>query len=81
MVINKHDKIFVTSDTATIVKELEIEHPAAKLLVLASERQEQEVGDGTNFVISLGGELLMGAQQLLDIGLHASEILKVLIFF
>ena len=39
MVIDKHDKIYITSDTASIVKELEIEHPAAKILVMASERQ------------------------------------------
>jgi T-complex protein 1 subunit theta len=41
MVIDQHDKLFVTSDAATIVKELDIVHPAAKMLVLASQMQEQ----------------------------------------
>tara|TARA_R110002050_G_scaffold116481_3_gene232936 strand:+ start:787 stop:1014 length:228 start_codon:yes stop_codon:yes gene_type:complete len=39
MVIDRHDKIYVTSDAATIVRELEIEHPAAKILVFAAQRQ------------------------------------------
>ncbi len=48
MVINHLDKLFVTSDAATIVKELEVAHPAAKLVVLAAQAQEAEIGDGTN---------------------------------
>lgn len=58
MVINRHDKVFVTSDAATIMAELEVEHPAAKLLCLASEMQQQEIGDGSNAVLVLAGELL-----------------------
>ena len=50
MVINHLDKLFVTSDTATIVTELEVEHPAAKLLVIAAKAQEAEIGDATNLV-------------------------------
>ena len=50
MVINHLDKLFVTSDAATIVKELEIAHPAARLVVLAAQAQEAEIGDGTNLV-------------------------------
>ena len=50
LVVNHLEKIIVTSDCATIVKELEVQHPAAKLLVLAAEMQEQEYGDNTNFV-------------------------------
>ena len=53
MVINHLDKLFVTSDTATIVTELEVEHPAAKLLVMAAKAQEAEIGDATNLVLSL----------------------------
>ena len=44
LVVNQLDKIFITSDTATIVKEMEVVHPAAKLLVEAAQKQEQEVG-------------------------------------
>ncbi len=50
LVLNHLEKIIVTSDCATILKELEIQHPAAKMLVLASEMQESEYGDQTNFV-------------------------------
>lgn len=58
MIINHLDRLFVTSDAGTIINELEVEHPAAKLCVLASQQQEHEVGDGTNFVIILAGMLL-----------------------
>lgn len=67
MVINHLEKLFVTSDAATIIKELEVEHPAAKLMVLASEMQEAEVGDGTNFVIIFSGALLEAAEELLRV--------------
>ena len=52
LVVNHLEKIIVTSDCATILKELEVQHPAAKMLVMASEMQEQEYGDNTNFVSS-----------------------------
>eukprot|EP01103_Thecamoeba_quadrilineata_P012180 TRINITY_DN3077_c0_g1_i1.p1 TRINITY_DN3077_c0_g1~~TRINITY_DN3077_c0_g1_i1.p1 ORF type:complete len:415 (+),score=84.59 TRINITY_DN3077_c0_g1_i1:144-1247(+) len=76
MVINRNDKLFVTSDAATIVKELEVVHPAAKMIVMASEMQEQEVGDGTNLVIILAGELLLQAESLIRTGLHPSEVIS-----
>jgi len=50
LVVNHLEKIIVSSDCATIVKELEVQHPAAKMLVLAAEMQETEYGDNTNFV-------------------------------
>jgi T-complex protein 1 subunit theta len=75
MVINQHDKLFVTNDAATIIKELDVIHPAAKLVVMASEMQEQECGDGTNFVVSFAGELLVQADSLIRMGLHPSEII------
>ena len=75
MVINHLEKLFITNDSATIVKELEVQHPAAKLLVMASKMQEAEVGDGTNFVVVLAGELLVLAEDLLKNGLHCSEII------
>ncbi|XP_015520463.1 T-complex protein 1 subunit theta [Neodiprion lecontei] len=76
MVINHIEKLFVTSDAATIIKELEVEHPAAKLMVLASEMQEAEVGDGTNFVIIFAGALLEAAEELLRLGVTTSEIVE-----
>lgn len=76
MVINHLDKLFVTNDAATIMKELEIVHPAAKLLVLASKQQEAEMGDNTNFVIVFAGELLKNAEGLLKLGLKPTEIVE-----
>ncbi|XP_031826971.1 chaperonin containing TCP1 subunit 8 [Nomia melanderi] len=75
MVINHIEKLFVTNDAATIINELEVEHPAAKLLVLASKMQEAEVGDGTNFVIIFAGALLTAAEELLRLGVNISEII------
>lgn len=74
MVINHIEKLFVTSDAGTIIRELDVEHPAAKLMVLAAQMMEQEVGDGTNFVIIFCGALLEGAEELLRMGLTPSEI-------
>ncbi|AES75229.2 putative T-complex protein 1, theta subunit [Medicago truncatula] len=75
MVINHLDKLFVTNDAATIVNELEVQHPAAKILVLASKAQQEEIGDGANLTISFAGELLQGAEELIRMGLHPSEII------
>jgi len=75
MVINHLDKLFVTSDAATIIKESDIHHPAAKMIAMAAKMQENECGDGSNFVISFAGELMFQAQSLLQMGLHPSEIL------
>lgn len=76
MVINHLDKLFVTNDAATIVNELEIQHPAAKLLVLAAKAQQEEIGDGANLTISFAGELLQNAEELIRMGLHPSEIIS-----
>ncbi|KAK9671679.1 hypothetical protein RND81_12G047400 [Saponaria officinalis] len=74
LVINHLNKQFVTSDAATIVSELEVQHPAAKILVLAGKAQQDEIGDGANLTISFAGELLRGAEELIRMGLHPSEI-------
>ncbi|XP_003705377.1 chaperonin containing TCP1 subunit 8 [Megachile rotundata] len=76
MIINHIEKLFVTSDAATIINELEVEHPAANLIVLASKMQEAEVGDGTNFVIIFAGALLEAAEELLHLGITTSEIVE-----
>lgn len=76
MVINHLDKLFVTNDAATIVNELEVQHPAAKILVLAGKAQQEEIGDGANLTISFAGELLQGAEELIRMGLHPSEIIS-----
>lgn len=76
LVVNHLDKTIVTSDGATIVRELEVMHPAAKMVVMASQMQEQEAGDGTSLVVTLTGELLKLAAELLREGLHTAEILE-----
>lgn len=50
IVINHLDKTFVTSDATVMINELEVQHPAAKLVVFAAKSQETEIGDGTNMV-------------------------------
>lgn len=52
IVINHLEKTFVTSDATVMVNELEVQHPAAKLVVYAAKSQENEIGDGTNMVCS-----------------------------
>eukprot|EP00753_Platysulcus_tardus_P015460 PLAT5019.4.p2 GENE.PLAT5019.4~~PLAT5019.4.p2 ORF type:complete len:539 (-),score=319.74 PLAT5019.4:152-1768(-) len=74
LVINHLDKLIVTNDAATIVKELEVMHPAAKIVVMGAAAQEEECGDGTNLVATLAGELLTQADSLLRLGLHPSEV-------
>jgi len=76
IVINHLQKMILTSDAATILRELEVVHPAAKLVVMASQQQEAEMGDGTNMVIVFAGELLKMAEGLLRLGLHPSEIVQ-----
>lgn len=75
MVINHLDRLFVTSDAATIIKESDVNHPAARMVAQAIKMQENECGDGTNFILCFAGELMVQAQSLLQMGLHPSEIL------
>lgn len=74
MVINHLERLFVTSDASTIVTELEVQHPAAKLLVMAAKAQEAEIGDGTNLVLTLAGEMMNNAEGLLRDGLNTTEV-------
>ncbi|KAI6858043.1 T-complex protein 1, partial [Hortaea werneckii] len=76
IVINHLQKMILTNDAATILRELEVVHPAAKLLVMASQQQEAEMGDATNMVMILAGELLKKAEDLLRMGLKTSEIVQ-----
>ncbi|KAK9125580.1 hypothetical protein Scep_014426 [Stephania cephalantha] len=76
MVINHLDKLFVTNDAATIVNELEVQHPAAKILVLAGKAQQEEIGDGANLTISLLGNSSKMQRNLLG---QASTQVKSLV--
>lgn len=75
MVVNHIDKIFVTSDSTTILKESEINHPAAKLIAMAAKMQKEDWGDSTNYVVTLAGELLTQGELLIKSGLHPSAII------
>jgi T-complex protein 1 subunit theta len=74
LVINHLGKAVLTSDAATILAQLDVVHPAAKLLVLASRQQEAEMGDATNLVVVFAGELLRKAEGLLRLGLATADI-------
>ncbi|XP_029648321.1 T-complex protein 1 subunit theta [Octopus sinensis] len=76
MIINHIEKLFVTNDAATILNELSVQHPAAKMLVMASQQQEQECGDGTNAVLILAGSFLEHAEELLRMGLSVPEVIE-----
>lgn len=76
IIVNKHGRTFVTNDAATMINELEIVHPAVKVLIMASKQQEFEMGDNTNLVIILAGEFLNIAEKLLNLGLSVSEIVQ-----
>merc|ERR1711988_1270229 len=76
LIINHLEKLIVTADSATILKEMEVQHPAAKMLVLAAHMQEQEIGDGTNLVVTFGGEALHQAEELVRKGLKPAEIIS-----
>lgn len=74
LVINSLDKLIVTSNAGAVLKELEIEHPAAKLILYAAEQQDSEYGDGTNTVIILTSELLSLSESLIKMGVRPSVI-------
>merc|ERR1719245_534327 len=76
IIVNHIEKLFVTNDAATIIREMEVQHPAAKMIVLASMQQEEEAGDGTNWVLLYAGSLLHHAEKLLKNGLALPEIIK-----
>jgi len=67
--------IVITNDGATIMKEMDVQNPAAKMLVEVAKTQDQEVGDGTTTAVVLAGELLGGAESLLDRDVHPNVII------
>ncbi len=75
MLVDSFGDVTVTNDGATIVKEMEVQHPAAKLLVEVAKAQDAEVGDGTTSVVVLAGTLLEKAERLLDENIHPTKII------
>ncbi|MCE4621310.1 MAG: TCP-1/cpn60 chaperonin family protein [Desulfurococcales archaeon] len=76
MLVDSFGDVTITNDGATIVKEMEVQHPAAKLLVEVAKAQDAEVGDGTTSVVVLAGSLLEKAEALLDENIHPSIIIS-----
>ncbi|TRM84061.1 thermosome subunit [Sulfolobus sp. F3] len=76
MLIDSFGDVTITNDGATVVKDLEIQHPAAKLLVEAAKAQDAEVGDGTTSAVVLAGTLLEKAENLLDQNVHPTIIIE-----
>lgn len=73
-IVNHLDKIYLTKDSGVMCREFEVHHPAANLIVNASKIQESECGDNTNYVLTIGGELLNGAEDLIKAGVHLTDI-------
>lgn len=74
MLVDTMGDVVITNDGVTILKEMDIEHPAAKMMVEIAKTQDQEVGDGTTTAVVLAGELLKQAEDLLDQDIHPTVI-------
>ena len=76
MLVSGMGDVVITNDGATIMKELDVQHPAAKMLVEIAKSQDSEVGDGTTTVVVLAGGLLTKAEKLLDQDVHPTVIVE-----
>jgi thermosome len=74
MLVDNLGDVIVTNDGVTILEEMHVEHPAAKMMVEIAKTQEKEVGDGTTTAVVLAGKLLENAEKLLDEKIHPSVI-------
>jgi thermosome len=76
MLVDQFGDVTITNDGATILSEIDVQHPAAKIMVQVAKTQDDEAGDGTTTSVMLSGALLGYAGKLLDKGIHASVIIK-----
>jgi len=76
MMVDSVGDIVVTNDGVTILEEMNLDHPAAQMMVEVAQTQEEEVGDGTTTAVVLAGELLKKAEDLLDQDIHPTVITK-----
>ena len=70
MLVDSMGDVVVTNDGVTILKEMDVEHPAAKMLVEVAKTQDQEAGDGTTTAVVLTAELLKRAEELIEQNIH-----------
>ncbi|HTD80646.1 MAG TPA: TCP-1/cpn60 chaperonin family protein, partial [Thermoplasmata archaeon] len=76
MLVDSMGDVTITNDGVTILKEIEVEHPAAKMLVEVAKTQDDEVGDGTTTAVILAGELLKKAESLVEANVHPTIIVN-----
>lgn len=76
MMVSDLGDIVITNDGATILDEMNVEHPIAKIMVDIAKTQDREVGDGTTSVIIMAGTLLKGAEELIEQGIHPTVIIR-----
>ncbi|MHA1637287.1 MAG: TCP-1/cpn60 chaperonin family protein, partial [Candidatus Thorarchaeota archaeon] len=74
MLVDSLGDVTITNDGASILKEIDVQHPAAKMLVEVSKSQDSETGDGTTTSVVIAGELLKRAQELLEKKIHPTII-------
>ena len=74
MLVDSMGDVVITNDGVTILKEVDVEHPAAKMMVEVAKTQDTEVGDGTTTAVILAGELLKNAEELIDQNVHPTVI-------
>jgi thermosome len=74
MLVDSMGDVVITNDGVTILKEIDIEHPAAKMVVEVAKTQDEEVGDGTTTAVILAGELLKKSEDLIEQNVHPSII-------
>ncbi|MCK4438898.1 thermosome subunit, partial [Candidatus Bathyarchaeota archaeon] len=75
MLVDSFGDVTITNDGATMLKEMDVQHPAAKMMVEVSKTQDDEVGDGTTSVVILTGELLGNAAELMAKKVHPTVII------
>jgi thermosome len=76
MLVDSSGDVIITSDGRTILDKMDIEHPAAKMMVEVAKTQDAEVGDGTTTAVILAGELLGKAEELINKGVHPTVIVE-----
>src|SRR5918994_1155165 len=74
MLVDTLGDVTITNDGATILKEIDVEHPAAKMMVEITKSTDNEVGDGTTSVVVLAGSLLENAEELINKDVHPTVI-------
>jgi len=75
MLVDSLGDVTITSDGRTILDEIDVEHPAAKMMVEVAKTQDDEVGDGTTTSVIVAGELLSKAEELIDKNVHPTVII------